>query len=89
MEPVRCFSCNKVLGHLYEKYRTLCQTQAAEDVMNHLKLSRWCCRRMMLTSVDLSTQVNDFNAVHSAQPTPYVTFKTETVPASGRTYICR
>lgn len=59
--PVRCFTCGKVIGHLYEEYAR--RTEAGEDaakVMNDLGLERYCCRRMFLAHVDLIDEVMPF-----------------------------
>ena len=54
MIPVRCFSCGKVIGSEYEAYVE--RTQAGENpqkVMDDLGLIRYCCRRMLVSQVDL------------------------------------
>jgi DNA-directed RNA polymerase I, II, and III subunit RPABC5 len=58
--PVRCFSCGKVIADLYERYVELIGTVKEDgdttsdgDAMDQLGLNRYCCRRMMLTHVDL------------------------------------
>lgn len=52
--PVRCFSCGKVVGDKWEKYVLLLQQDYREgDAMDALGLKRYCCRRMVLTHVDL------------------------------------
>lgn len=54
MIPVRCFSCGKVVGSEYEAYVE--RTQAGENpqkVMDDLGLVRYCCRRMLVSQVDL------------------------------------
>lgn len=59
--PVRCFTCGKVLGHLWEDYKK--RTQAGEDsekVMNDLGLKRYCCRQLFLGHVDLLKEVAQF-----------------------------
>jgi len=59
--PVRCFTCGKVIGQLYEEYSR--RTQAGEDpakVMDDLHLERYCCRRMFLTHVELIDEVMPF-----------------------------
>jgi DNA-directed RNA polymerase I, II, and III subunit RPABC5 len=79
--PIRCFTCNKVIAHLWEEY--LKQIQLAyieEDIKNNrknrfvdietienktiegkildeMKLNRYCCRRMMLSHVDLCDKI--------------------------------
>jgi DNA-directed RNA polymerase subunit N len=59
--PVRCFSCGKVVGHLWEEYKK--RTQAGEDaekVLNDLGLKRYCCRQLFLGHVDLLKEVAQF-----------------------------
>lgn len=61
--PVRCFTCGKVVGSLYEKYLKLLGEYEAEAdgsletpakrALDELGLTRYCCRRMLLTHVDL------------------------------------
>lgn len=52
--PVRCFSCGKVVGSSYEAFQE--RTAEGEDpaeVLDDLGLERYCCRRMLLSHVDL------------------------------------
>lgn len=73
--PVKCFTCGKVLGNLYNYYlaevRKMKLAKGAETndvvyltkefvektpegtVMDNLGLRRQCCRRHMLTHVDI------------------------------------
>ena len=47
--PIRCYTCSKVLGNKYENFDTYKdKTQAFID----LKIERYCCKRMLLTSID-------------------------------------
>lgn len=53
--PVRCYSCGKVVGNLYEPYRALLGKDYTEaEALDALALERYCCRRMILTHVDLA-----------------------------------
>ena len=59
--PVRCFSCGKVIGHLWEDYKK--RVEAGEDqgkVMDDLGLKRYCCRAVFLGNVDLIKKVSQF-----------------------------
>lgn len=59
--PVRCFGCGKVVGHLWEEYRT--RTERGEDsgkVMSDFGLTRYCCRALFLGHVDLLKKVAQF-----------------------------
>eukprot|EP00758_Cryptobia_borreli_P008016 Tbor_TRINITY_DN5351_c2_g1::TRINITY_DN5351_c2_g1_i1::g.3836::m.3836/K03007/RPB10, POLR2L; DNA-directed RNA polymerases I, II, and III subunit RPABC5 len=52
--PVRCYSCGTVIGNRYEKYRNLLDQDYTEaEALDALKLSRYCCRRMILSHIDL------------------------------------
>ncbi|NOZ76982.1 MAG: DNA-directed RNA polymerase subunit N [Euryarchaeota archaeon] len=56
--PVRCFSCGNVIGDKYEEYKE--RVSADEDpkeVLDALGIRRYCCRRMLLTHVDLLDEV--------------------------------
>ncbi|KAI9899104.1 hypothetical protein N3K66_005565 [Trichothecium roseum] len=53
--PIRCFSCGKVTGDLWERYLYLISEggKTDGDAMDELGLKRYCCRRMIMTHVDL------------------------------------
>lgn len=51
--PVRCFTCGSVIGHLYDQYKTAQKDKKAEVALDELGVSRYCCRRMFLTHVDM------------------------------------
>jgi len=53
--PVRCFTCGKVVGNKWEKYQELLETNEYDknEILNILDLKRYCCRRMILTHVEL------------------------------------
>jgi DNA-directed RNA polymerase I, II, and III subunit RPABC5 len=79
--PIRCFTCNKVIAHLWEEYLNKIQmSYIDEDIKNNRKkrfieieelenktiegkildemnLHRYCCRRMMLSHVDLCDKI--------------------------------
>lgn len=60
--PVRCFSCGKVIGALYSEYqRMVLQDKKDPKVaMDALGVKRYCCRRMILSHVDLIDDVLPF-----------------------------
>ncbi|KAI9355362.1 DNA-directed RNA polymerase I, II, and III subunit RPABC5 [Zopfochytrium polystomum] len=64
--PVRCFSCGKVIGNKYDEYLVLLQNDYTEgQAMDHLGLKRYCCRRMVLTHVDLIEKLLHFGAAQN------------------------
>ena len=59
--PVRCFTCGNLIADKYVDYQT--KLKAGEDpqkVLNDLGISRYCCRRMLLTTVETIQQVIPF-----------------------------
>lgn len=59
--PIRCFSCGRPVGHLWETYKE--RTKNGEDpkkVLDELKLERYCCRALFLGHVDLLEKVSKF-----------------------------
>ena len=59
--PIRCISCGKPIGHLWEEYQE--RVQKGEDkkkVMDDLGLNRYCCRAVFLGHVDLAETAGAF-----------------------------
>ena len=53
-EPVRCFSCNAVIK--YQIYKKLVKSNpdvCVSDIFKTINVKRYCCRRMLLGSIDL------------------------------------
>ncbi len=58
MIPVRCFTCGKVIGNVYEVYKDrLVQGEDPGEVLDDLGIDRYCCRRMFLSHQDLIDDV--------------------------------
>ncbi len=50
--PVRCFTCNKVIGQYEQKFENMIEMGLEiNDILNSFGLSRYCCRRMFLGHV--------------------------------------
>ena len=51
---IRCFTCGKVIGNKWEQYLGLLNQHYTEgEALDNCGLKRYCCRRMLLTHVDL------------------------------------
>jgi DNA-directed RNA polymerase subunit N len=56
--PVRCFSCGKVIGHLWKNYKEkITAGENPEKVFEDLGIKRYCCRRMFIGHVELVEDV--------------------------------
>lgn len=58
MPPVRCTSCNKPIGHLYESYQQLLDmNHSMEDVFECIGIFNYCCKKelYMCTRTNLVT----------------------------------
>ena len=60
--PVRCFTCGKVTGNKWEPYQEMLATGLAPcEALDKLGLTKYCCRRMLLTHVDLIDKFLEYN----------------------------
>lgn len=61
MIPIRCWSCGKPIGHLWEQFeQRVARGEDKKKILDDLGLSRYCCRAMMLGHVDLIDTVAEF-----------------------------
>ena len=75
MIPVRCWSCGKVIAHVYEQYKQAIEEakhtenetleaareRAAKKALGDLGIKRYCCRRMFVGQVDLIDDIAPFS----------------------------
>jgi DNA-directed RNA polymerase subunit N len=64
--PVRCFTCGKLIADKYEDYQNKVKTgEIPQKVLDELGIERYCCRRMLLTTVETIQQIIPFyEAMH-------------------------
>jgi DNA-directed RNA polymerase subunit N len=63
--PIRCFTCGKVISSLYDEYKKRCEAyqksvaagekpkETPKEILDDLGVERYCCRRMIISQVDL------------------------------------
>jgi len=63
--PIRCFTCGKIIGDAYKEYQKRFDEykkaleqgekpkESPKDILDSLGIDRYCCRRMILTHVEL------------------------------------
>jgi DNA-directed RNA polymerase subunit N len=59
--PVRCFSCGSVIADKYEEFKKRAVKEDPQRVMDSLGVKRYCCRRMLLSQVDVIDEVIKFD----------------------------
>lgn len=59
--PVRCFTCGNSIADKYEDYQNKVKMgKDPAEVLESLQISRYCCRRMLLSTVETIQQVIPF-----------------------------
>jgi DNA-directed RNA polymerase subunit N len=60
--PIRCMSCGKPIGHLWEEFKERVEKKGEDSkkVLDELGLERYCCRAIFLGQVDNLELVNKF-----------------------------
>jgi len=59
--PIRCFTCGKVVASAYQTFVE--RTRGGEEprkVLDDLGLTRYCCRRMVLSHAQLIEEILPF-----------------------------
>lgn len=58
MVPVRCFSCGALIGDKWEEFaRRVSGGENPKKVLDELGITRYCCRRMILSNVEVVDEV--------------------------------
>ncbi len=59
--PVRCFTCGNLIADKFEDFQNRIKSgDEPAKVLNDFGIGRYCCRRMLLTSVETIQQVIPF-----------------------------
>ncbi|UCE13424.1 MAG: DNA-directed RNA polymerase subunit N [Candidatus Heimdallarchaeota archaeon] len=62
MIPIRCYTCGKVLAHFYDDYiEGLKAGRDSKELLDSFDLTRYCCRRMLITHVELIDDILTFS----------------------------
>ena len=60
--PIRCFTCGKVVASIYEDFKKRIDNgEDPKKVMDSLGLKRYCCRRMLVSGVDLIDDIAPYD----------------------------
>lgn len=61
MIPIRCFTCGALIGDKWEEFKR--RVEAGEHpakVLDSMGIKRYCCRRMLLSHVELIDEILDY-----------------------------
>ena len=62
--PIRCFTCGKVIGNKWNRYlQLLNEKKEMPYIFKTLGLNRYCCRRMIISHVDLIGKLLKYNSM--------------------------
>ena len=59
--PVRCFTCGNLIADKFDDFQNKVKAgEEQEKILDSLGMERYCCRRMLLTTVESIQQVIPF-----------------------------
>lgn len=59
--PIRCFTCNKVIGNKWETYKSNLESgMSISDSFKNIKVYRYCCKRMFLGQVEIIEKLLEY-----------------------------
>lgn len=59
--PIRCFSCGKPIGSLWEKYQALLKEgKTVKEALDTLELKRFCCRGAVMSHEEFIDKVGRY-----------------------------
>lgn len=59
MLPVRCFTCNKVIGQYENIFKS--EGKDLQGFFEKFNISRYCCQKIFMTHIDVYQYNNDIN----------------------------
>ena len=69
--PIRCFSCNRVIASDFRKFQKKINEikekrreptpEEISNIMDDLGLEKYCCRRMILSHIELIDEIMPFS----------------------------
>lgn len=60
--PIRCFSCGAIIADKYEEFEKRVKAgEHAKEVLDSMGITRYCCRRMLLSHANLIDEVIEFD----------------------------
>ena len=63
MIPIRCYTCGKVIAQYYEEFIEGVKTgKETKEMLDSFGLTRYCCRRMLITHVELIDDILTFSS---------------------------
>jgi len=66
MVPVRCFTCGNVIGDKWDEFRARVKTgEDPHQILDDLGLTRYCCRRMLLSNTEIIGEVLKYKKTKS------------------------
>lgn len=64
--PVRCFSCGSLVGDKWEEFaRRVKEGEDPQNVLDALGMKRYCCRRMLISNVEVIDEFLKYAEVSS------------------------
>ena len=70
--PIRCFTCGSLIADKWEEF--VKRVRAGEDprkVLDDLGVKRYCCRRMLLSHVELIDELIRFETMRQQRAEEY------------------
>ena len=62
--PIRCWSCGKPIAHLWEEFKQRAERgENVKEILDDLKVNRYCCRSIFLGHVDLIDTLAKFKKI--------------------------